>query len=184
MRLLNSKVTINYFSEKRESLHMKNNLYLAALLAICLSINGTTMAKTIRLSNPVLVNANSETFGVSPNNKLPQVTLSDLLDTPDTHAGKPFQLSTKIAKVCQKKGCFFIAVENELAIRVSFKDYGFFIPTNSSGKTVVLDGELVQKQVSKKQAEHFKSDLKSEAAAISSGKVYEIVANSITIPLV
>lgn len=163
---------------------MKNRLYLTALLAFCLSTQSTLATQSLRLSEPVLSNSTSETFGEIHNPDIPRVTINDLLNKPDSHIGKPFQLSTKIAKVCQKKGCFFIATENQHTIRVAFKDYGFFIPTNSGGKTVVMTGELVQKQMSEEQAAHFNNDLRTTSPTIASGKVYEIIANSITIPVV
>ena len=52
---------------------------------------------------------------------------------------------TKINKVCQMDGCFFIAIDGELTARVTFKDYGFVIPTNSTGKEVFLEGILSKK---------------------------------------
>ena len=140
-------------------------------------------AETLRLSEPVATNATSETFGSALNTDLPHVSLTELSQAPVSYIGKPFQLETKISKVCQKKGCFFIAQQNEHVLRVSFKDYGFFIPTDSSGKTVLLSGELIEKEVSEKQAEHFKSDLKTDSKAIKPGIVYEIVATSVQIPL-
>jgi len=41
---------------------------------------------------------------------------------------------------------------------------------------------LVQKEVSKEQAAHFKADLKSETNMVKPGVVYEIVADSVKIP--
>jgi hypothetical protein len=66
---------------------------------------------------------------------------------------------------------------------VSFKDYSFFVPTDSSGKTVILAGQLIQKEMTQKQAEHFNADLQSNSDSIKPGVVYEIVANSVQIPL-
>jgi hypothetical protein len=111
------------------------------------------------------------------------VSLSTLAKESKEYVGKSFQLETKISKVCQKKGCFFIAQQNEHIIRVSFKDYSFFVPTDSSGKTVILAGQLIQKKMTQKQAKHFNSDLQSNSDSIKPGVVYEIVANSVQIPL-
>lgn len=162
---------------------MKNILLL--LISICflaLSLSATAN-DTIRLSTPTAKDETSETFGAPLNTDLEKVTLRELSIHPTAHLGEIFQIETKIAKVCQKKGCFFIAQQDDDVIRVSFKDYGFFIPTDSSGKTVLMTGELVQKQVSKEQAKHFAADLQSDSADIRPGVVYEIVADSIKIPL-
>jgi hypothetical protein len=150
---------------------------------VTLFITTSLVAEPLRLSEPVATNATSETFGIVLNTDLPMVSLSTLAEDSKEYVGKSFQLKTKISKVCQKKGCFFIAQQNEHIIRVSFKDYSFFVPTDSSGKTVILAGQLIQKEMTQKQAEHFNADLQSNSDSIKPGVVYEIVANSVQIPL-
>lgn len=142
----------------------------------------TANADTLRLSAPVTQDAQSETFGVKLDNSLPKLSMQDLVTDSPSYLAKPFQVEARIAKVCQKKGCFFIAQQQQHILRVSFRDYSFFIPTDSSGKTVILAGELIQRQMSPKQAAHFKADLNSETDMIKSGVVYEIVADSVKIP--
>ena len=151
-------------------------------ILIGLSLSMSVYAETIRLSDPVEQNANSETFGVILDESLPILSMENLVVDSSTHLTKPFQVEARIAKVCQKKGCFFIAQQDQHILRVSFRDYGFFIPTDSSGKTVTLAGELVQKDLSPEQAAHFKADLKSDTDMLKPGVVYEIVADSVRIP--
>jgi hypothetical protein len=139
-------------------------------------------AEVIRLSEPVAQDDETETFGVIFDKSLPTLSMEELVIDSSTHLTKPFQVEVRIAKVCQKKGCFFIAQQDQYILRVSFRDYGFFIPTDSSGKTVTLAGELVQKDITPEQAAHFKADLKSETDILKSGMVYEIVADSVRIP--
>ncbi len=97
--------------------------------------------------------------------------------------GKAISGEARVTKVWQKKSCLFIAQQDKHILRVSFRDYGFFIPTDSNGKTVTLAGELVQKRLSSEQVAHFKADLKSDTAMLTPGVVYEIVADSVKIPL-
>ena len=139
-------------------------------------------ANTLRLSEPVTQTAQSETFGVELDNSLPKLSMQDLVTNSPAHLTKGFQVEARIARVCQKKGCFFIAQQDQHILRVSFRDYGFFIPTDSNGKTVTLAGELVQKELSLEQVAHFKADLKSDTAMVTPGVVYEIVADSVKIP--
>lgn len=139
-------------------------------------------AAVVRLSEPVAQDDDTETFGVILDKSLPSLSMQDLVIDSSTHLTKPFQVEARIAKVCQKKGCFFIAQQDQHILRVSFRDYGFFIPTDSSGKTVTLAGELVQKDVSPEQAAHFKADLGSDTEMVKSGVIYEIVADSVRIP--
>ena len=63
--------------------------------------------KVLRLSEPVATSDNSETFGSVINTALPKVSMSDLVTNSAEYVGKGFQVETKVAKVCQKKGCFF-----------------------------------------------------------------------------
>lgn len=139
-------------------------------------------ADPIRLSAPVNQDAETETFGKMLDDSLPRLSMENLVNQPKTYLGKSFQLQARIAKVCQKKGCFFIAQQGQHILRVSFRDYSFFIPTDSSGKTVMLAGELVQKTVTPKESAHFNADLNSDTDVVTSGVVYEIVADSIKMP--
>ena len=44
----------------------------------------------------------------------------------------------KITDVCSKKGCWMkLDMGNDKDVRVTFKDYGFFVPTDASGEVVV-----------------------------------------------
>ena len=52
------------------------------------------------------------------------------------------QVKGKVLEVCQAKGCWMtIAISEQEHMRVSFKDYGFFVPKDLSGKTVVMKGK-------------------------------------------
>jgi hypothetical protein len=136
----------------------------------------------LRLSQPVAQDAQSETFGAELDETLQKVTLKDLVAQSADYVGKPFQLDTKVAKVCQKKGCFFIAQQGDDVMRVAFRDYGFFVPTDSAGKTVTLAGELIKKEMTAEQVEHFNEDMQGGSDAVKEGVVYEILADSVRIP--
>nr|WP_241664432.1 DUF4920 domain-containing protein [Ningiella ruwaisensis] len=154
----------------------------------------------IRLSEPVETSKDAEIFGATLDETLPVVNLKQLSESPSNYVDKAFMLKTKISKVCQKKGCFFIAQEGDKTIRVAFKDYAFFIPTDSANKLVTLNGTLVKKELSEAQAAHFNQDLQAQTinekasnpevnsddavTPLSAGVVYEILASSIRIPIV
>ncbi len=139
-------------------------------------------AETIRLSEPVTADAKTETFGALLNTELPSTTLKALLASPLDNLNTPKLLKTKVAKVCQKKGCFFIAKEGEHHVRVAFKDYGFFIPTDASNKVVTMNAVLVAKNLTQEQAQHFNKDMNTQNGDIKAGPVYELVASSVQIP--
>lgn len=147
-----------------------------------LLVTGNLFAEPIRLSEPFTVDKNNETFGQPLAATGKPVDLVSLVRQPDTYLGRETLIDTTVAKVCQKKGCFFIAQQDGYTLRVSFKDYGFFIPTDSGGKSVLLSGKLVKKDMTEEQVAHFKADLNSNSNALTAGEVYEIVASGIKIP--
>ena len=139
-------------------------------------------ADVVRLSQPVAVDAHSETFGAVVASDEGVLSLGELVANAQALVGQQVVVETKVAQVCQKKGCFFVAQEGALAIRVAFRDYGFFVPSDTGGKTVTLAGELVEVELSADQAAHFNQDAGS-SAGIKSGRAYEIVADGVRIPL-
>ncbi len=155
---------------------------VASILLLGCLFSASSYAETVRLSEPVAVTDTSETFGSIIDETLQKVDLGSLSKQPSKHAEKPFVVETKIAKVCQKKGCFFIAQDGDTIMRVSFKDYGFFIPSDTAGRTVTLAGELVKKELSEEQAAHYREDLQLDSDIVKAGEVYEIVASGIRIP--
>ena len=57
------------------------------------------------------------------------------------HDSIPVKLEGVIDAVCQKKGCWMtLNIGNDQTMRVTFKDYGFFVPKDASGRTVIVDG--------------------------------------------
>ena len=135
----------------------------------------------IRLSEPVESTDAWETFGEPLDETLGEVSLTALVDDGENYLGEQVLVTARISQVCQKKGCFFIAQERNTVLRVAFKDYGFFVPTDISGRRVTFAGELIQRELSEEQAEHISEDM-GEAGAMQAGIVYEIVATSVRVP--
>ena len=139
-------------------------------------------ALVIRLSEPVEQTADSETFGEPLDQSVPAVALAQIAADADDYVGSQVRVQAQVSLVCQKKGCFFIARQGDTVMRVSFKGYGFFVPTDISGKRVTLVGVVVAKDLTKQQAEHFAEDLGAPAEMLQAGEAYEIVATSVRVP--
>ena len=139
-------------------------------------------SEVLRLSEPVEVTATHEVFGSTLPEAGTPLSLGDLITDNEKYLDQEVLVETRIAKVCQKKGCFFVATEGSSTARVTFKDYEFFIPTDSGGKDVVLLGTFSRKSVSKEQAEHYAADLGEKAAPVPDEFEYSIVASAIKIP--
>jgi hypothetical protein len=135
-----------------------------------------------RLSEPVAVTETHEMFGAMLPEEGTPLSLGELVENNDKYQDEEVLLATRIAKVCQKKGCFFVAQEGANTARVTFEDYGFFIPTDSGGKDVVLLGTFSRKSVSREEAEHYAADLGEEPPAKPEQFEYSIVASAVKIP--
>lgn len=156
------------------------------MLAIALFAASSCMAadeqKVIRLSEPVARTADYETFGSTLDESVAIVSLEEIAADGDRFVDETVRVVTRVAQVCQKKGCFFIAQQGTSFVRVSFKDYEFFVPTDISGKRVTLVGEVIVRDVTPDEAAHYAEDLGSPESTIGPGKVYEIVAASVRVP--
>ena len=139
-------------------------------------------SEVLRLSEPVEVTATYEVFGSTLPQSGTPLSLAELVEDNEQYLDQEVLVETRIAKVCQKKGCFFVATEGASTARVTFKDYGFFIPTDSGGKNVVLLGTFSRKSVSKEQAEHYAADLGEKVASAPEKFEYSIVASAVKIP--
>ena len=160
----------------------KHSLF-ASLVACSIVLSAPALGDdVIRLSEPVETTDTYEVFGSPAPKDAKVIELSDLLEGGEDYLGQSILVSTRVAQVCQKKGCFFIAQDGDHVARVSFVDYSFFVPTDISGKTVTLAGELVRVELSPEQAEHFSEDI-AEGGGVKPGPRYEIVATSVRVPL-
>ena len=138
----------------------------------------------VRMSEPVAEVDGYEVFGAPMESLEAGRTLADLIAHREELAGKSVSIRTNVAQVCQKKGCFFIARDGDYVARVKFADYGFFIPTDSSGKDVVLNGILELQEVSNEEKAHYAADLgEPEPAAAGTSIEYSIIATSVAVPL-
>ena len=137
--------------------------------------------EVIRLSEPVAVTESEEVFGAPLPAADHAMTLTELVGNGEQHLGTEVVVNTQIVKVCQKKGCFFIARDGDAVARVTFRNYSFFIPTDAGGKFVTLAGTFSRQTMTEEQAEHMASDL-GEPVANTQPFEYAIVAISVSIP--
>lgn len=154
-----------------------------AMLALGLLVGCAAVAgepAVVRLSEPVAATDDYEDFGAAVDDNGDALALGAVIDNAADYEDKTLLITTRVSKVCKKKGCFFIAQDGGHVVRVAFKDYGFFVPTDISGKTVTLSGRLVRKQRSDKEAAHYSED--APGADLSAGTVYEIIADAVRVP--
>jgi len=116
-------------------------------------------------------------FG-QPLSAAPAVPLSQVLANPDSYAGKELTVDGRVRAACTRKGCWMeLAPTSENAgpgCRVTFKDYGFFVPTNSAGSTARVQGTLEVRSVDAAQVAHLESEGGKFAGKSADGSAKEL----------
>ena len=65
----------------------------------------------------------------------------------------------EVTEVCQMKGCWMkLDLGDEGTAMVRFKDYGFFMPKDLAGKTVVVEGKAYLEMMSVEDQKHYAED--------------------------
>jgi hypothetical protein len=65
----------------------------------------------------------------------------------------------EISEVCQMKGCWMTLKTPEgQSVRVTFKDYGFFVPKDAAGRQVIIEGSASTKELDEEEAAHYAED--------------------------
>jgi hypothetical protein len=73
----------------------------------------------------------------------------------------------KVLDVCPKKGCWMkLQINDSTTAFVKMKDYGFFVPMDMIGKTIVLDGEAKLKTTSVDELRHYAEDARKPQTEI------------------
>ena len=69
------------------------------------------------------------------------------------------KMIAEVKEVCQAKGCWMrLNLDGENEVMVKFKDYGFFVPKDISGKNVIINGKAYVKEVSVDEQRHYAED--------------------------
>jgi hypothetical protein len=91
-----------------------------------------------------------------------------VLSEPDKYDDKDVKLTGRVSAACQKKGCWMTIGSGEPGqptVRVSFKDYGFFVPKDCMGKTAVVEGHFKVTTMSVAEAQHYANDAAKAGAS-------------------
>ena len=79
------------------------------------------------------------------------------------------KIIAKVNNVCQAKGCWMrLNLDDENEVMVKFKDYGFFVPKDITGKNVIINGKAFVKEVSVDEQQHYAEDAGKSAEEIAS----------------
>lgn len=154
---------------------MKKLLVLTIGLTFCLTACQNPTSETAAEANAEASDVvDGKTFGESFTKKDVE-SLQSVLTKLDNTDSLFTQVTGTIESVCQVKGCWANVtsdgVEGELFVK--FKDYGFFLPLDCSGKKVTLNGKAFNEVTSVDELRHYAEDegkSKEEIEAITEPK--------------
>jgi hypothetical protein len=113
----------------------------------------------------------AQNFGekITDNNALNPQEFTAKMDKAEAAEG--VKVKAEVESVCKAKGCWMkVKLTDGQVMRVTFKDYGFFVPKDIAGKTVVIEGKASTKTTSVADLKHYAEDAgksKEEIAKIN-----------------
>lgn len=90
----------------------------------------------------------------------PEVPLQKLLASPESYVGKQVLVTGTVRRACERRGCWMELTDagGSRAVRVTFKDYAFFVPTTSAGAKARVVGEPKLVRLTEGMAAHYQSE--------------------------
>jgi Domain of unknown function (DUF4920) len=127
--------------------------------------------------------ASWDSFGAPLTGAPEEVSLAALAADPARYDGKTVLVSgARVAQVCKKKGCWMTLDAAGTPVRVTFLDYGFFMPLDCEQRDVVFEGVFAAKVIPEADAKHYLEDAgKPEEAAklVGDQKELTIIATGV-----
>ena len=109
------------------------------------------------------------------------VTLANVLARPDEFANHTVTLEAKVRRNCTRRGCWMELSQamdppsgRSRSCRVTFKDYGFFVPLDSAGSTAKVQGTVEVTHVAPGEVAHLESEGAHFAAKQPDGTASEV----------
>ena len=133
-----------------------------------------SLAASAELASPARV----ERFGGALPVAAPSEAIGDVLSAPDRFEGRDVVVTGYVRRACSRKGCWMELAEGPdqslPGCRVTFKDYGFFVPTDSAGARARVQAALSVSQVAPRMVEHLEQEGASFASKAADGSAREV----------
>jgi hypothetical protein len=113
-----------------------------------------------------------------------EIELINLMSEMENYDSVMAVVEAKVTEVCQSKGCWMkVELPNGESMRVTFKDYGFFMPKDLAGQTVKMQGIAKKEETDVETLKHFAEDAgksEEEIAQITESKMdYKFIASGV-----
>ena len=143
---------------------LKNVLFLVALTGLLIGCGNKLtkeQAKSVETEDQKEMSADGQTFGEAFTAEAP-VSYASLMEKLQTADSVNVQFQGIVQEVCQAKGCWMtissVASSDETPVMVKFKDYGFFMPKDISGREVVMNGYAFKEVTPVNELRHYAED--------------------------
>jgi|SRR5215213_7343285 len=111
------------------------------------------------------------------------VPLATVLAAPDQYTKTPVVVEGVVTTACERKGCWMQlqpADGDKQSVRVTFKDYAFFVPLDSKGMKARAEGVTTVTKLSKAEADHLEGEgAKLNRAEDGSALEVSFIANGV-----
>ena len=157
----------------------RNRLVLAVALSVlgCNTAKEPTPAAQTVAAPPAAPAVAHKTFG-APLGTAPAVALADVLKAPDKFADQSVLVEGDVRRACTRKGCWMeLSLAQDPAgagCRVTFKDYGFFVPTDSAGSKARVEAKVESKLIKPELVAHLESEGAKFAEKDADGSAHEV----------
>lgn len=159
-------------------------LILAIVLISCK--NDAKQTEDLAVLQSELQDIPYQSFGkkITANDALPARRMAVHYESMTVGDSIDAKMSAKVEEVCQAKGCWMkLDLPNGEQVMVKFKDYGFFMPKDISGKEVIINGKAYVEEVSVEEQRHYAEDggaTPEEIAKITTPKkTYSFLADGV-----
>jgi hypothetical protein len=137
---------------------MKKTLLVFAAASVLYACNSSQTTEQTSASGTEATFVNASFYGdtISADGALTTAELLSQMAGKDSLYAK---VEGEIEECCQAKGCWMkVKLADGTLMRVTFKDYGFFVPKDANGKRVVMDGVAFYKETSVERLQHYAED--------------------------
>lgn len=129
---------------------------MALAIVACTDKKNATNEESIADNDKIVTDSTmfGEPFAIE-NAKAPQIVITELAPQDSLQT----TLKGTVNEVCKAKGCWMtIDIGNGESMRVTFKDYGFFVPKDIAGKEVIFTGQVKYSETDVATLRHFAED--------------------------
>ncbi|MGZ5969304.1 MAG: DUF4920 domain-containing protein [Polyangiales bacterium] len=118
---------------------------------------------------PASSGSSTSVYGKAVDQAIPFVALADIQKDPKAWQGKRVRTRGEVVAVCQAAGCWCdLKPEGGTAIvptHVTMHDHAFLLPKNAKSKVAEIEGNLVVRELSQQEVDHYNG----EGASLTAG---------------